>query len=49
MPGSGLGLAIVERVADEHDGKASALNAEDGGAVVSLRLPEIQPNGSNGP
>ena len=48
MPGSGLGLAIVERVADEHDGKASALNAEDGGAVVSLRLPEIQRNGSNG-
>jgi two-component system sensor histidine kinase MprB len=48
-PGSGLGLAIVERVADEHDGKVSALNAEDGGAVVSLRLPEIQPNGSNEP
>ncbi len=40
-PGSGLGLAIVQRVADEHDGTAGASNAEDGGAVVSLELPEI--------
>ncbi len=40
-PGSGLGLAIVQRVADEHDGTARASNAEDGGAVVSLELPEI--------
>jgi two-component system, OmpR family, sensor histidine kinase MprB len=47
-PGSGLGLAIVQRVAEEHDGKASASNSKDGGAVVSLELPEIEPNGSNG-
>jgi two-component system, OmpR family, sensor histidine kinase MprB len=40
-PGSGLGLAIVQRVAEEHDGSATASNAEDGGAVVSLELPEI--------
>jgi two-component system sensor histidine kinase MprB len=40
-PGSGLGLAIVQRVAEEHDGSASASNAEDGGAVVRLRLPVI--------
>ena len=40
-PGSGLGLAIVQRVADEHDGTVRASNAEDGGAVVSLELPEI--------
>jgi two-component system sensor histidine kinase MprB len=40
-PGSGLGLAIVQRVADEHGGTATAANAEDGGAVVSLRLPEL--------
>src|SRR4051794_36882316 len=39
-PGSGLGLAIVQRVADEHDGSARASNAPDGGAVVSLELPE---------
>ena len=42
-PGSGLGLAIVQRVAEEHDGTARASNAEDGGAVVSLELPEIEP------
>jgi two-component system sensor histidine kinase MprB len=40
-PGSGLGLAIVQRVADEHRGTATASNAEDGGAVVSLGLPTI--------
>jgi two-component system, OmpR family, sensor histidine kinase MprB len=40
-PGSGLGLAIVQRVAEAHDGSATASNAEDGGAVVSLELPEI--------
>ena len=41
-PGSGLGLAIVQRVADEHGGTVAASNAEDGGAVVSLELPELQ-------
>jgi two-component system, OmpR family, sensor histidine kinase MprB len=41
-PGSGLGLAIVQRVAEEHGGTAAATNAEDGGAVVSLTVPEIQ-------
>jgi two-component system sensor histidine kinase MprB len=40
-PGSGLGLAIVQRVAEEHDGSARAWNAADGGAVVSLELPEL--------
>ena len=41
--GSGLGLAIVQRVAEEHDGSALASNAADGGAIVSLELPEIDP------
>jgi two-component system, OmpR family, sensor histidine kinase MprB len=40
-PGSGLGLAIVQRVAEEHGGTARAWNAPDGGAVVSLELPEL--------
>ena len=40
-PGSGLGLAIVQRVAEEHDGRAHASNASEGGAVVSLELPEL--------
>jgi two-component system sensor histidine kinase MprB len=39
-PGSGLGLAIVQRVAEEHGGGATAANAEGGGAVVSIELPE---------
>jgi two-component system sensor histidine kinase MprB len=40
-PGSGLGLAIVQRVAEEHNGTATASNAEDGGALISLELPEL--------
>jgi two-component system, OmpR family, sensor histidine kinase MprB len=48
-PGSGLGLAIVQRVAEEHGGTAVASNAEDGGAVVSLQLPETQPNDEPSP
>lgn len=37
--GAGLGLAIVAAIAAEHDGAASAANAEGGGAVFTLRLP----------
>jgi two-component system sensor histidine kinase MprB len=40
-PGSGLGLAIVQRVAEENEGSARALNAPDGGAIVSLSLPTV--------
>jgi len=39
-PGSGLGLAIVAQVAESHRGTVSAANHPDGGAVLSLRLPE---------
>ena len=38
-PGSGLGLAIVRHVADAHGGSATAANAPQGGAVLTLRLP----------
>jgi two-component system sensor histidine kinase MprB len=41
-PGSGLGLAIVQRVAEENGGSVVASNAEDGGAVVRLKLPELK-------
>jgi two-component system sensor histidine kinase MprB len=45
--GSGLGLAIVQRVAEEHGGRAVAANAEGGGAIVSIELPAPQPQGSS--
>jgi len=42
MPGSGLGLAIVAQVATEEGGSVRALNAPDGGTVVTLHLPAIR-------
>jgi two-component system sensor histidine kinase MprB len=39
LPGSGLGLAIVEQTAALHGGSVRAVNAETGGAVVSLTVP----------
>jgi two-component system OmpR family sensor kinase len=38
--GSGLGLAIVAAVAAAHGGSASARNGTDGGAIVTLDLPD---------
>lgn len=38
-PGSGLGLSIVAQVAAAHGGTATADNAPDGGAIVTLALP----------
>jgi two-component system, OmpR family, sensor histidine kinase MprB len=37
--GSGLGLAIVRQVVEQHHGSVTAANAQDGGAVFTLRLP----------
>jgi two-component system OmpR family sensor kinase len=37
--GVGLGLSIVSAIAEEHQGKACAANASDGGAVFTLDLP----------
>jgi two-component system, OmpR family, sensor histidine kinase MprB len=39
LPGSGLGLAIVHQVVERHHGTVRAENADDGGAVVELRIP----------
>jgi two-component system sensor histidine kinase MprB len=41
LPGSGLGLAIVAQVANEEGGSVRALNAPDGGAIVTLHLPML--------
>ena len=37
--GTGLGLAIVKKLVEEHIGTIVAHNNEDGGAVISIRLP----------
>ncbi|GIF14022.1 HAMP domain-containing sensor histidine kinase [Actinoplanes teichomyceticus] len=39
MPGSGLGLAIVAQTAGQHGGTAAVAAGEDGGTVVTIRLP----------
>lgn len=40
LPGSGLGLAIVKQFAESHGGTVSLRNADGGGAVAELRLPQ---------
>jgi two-component system sensor histidine kinase MprB len=41
MPGSGLGLSIVQQVATAHGGLVTAEHAEEGGALMRLRLPPV--------
>ena len=37
--GTGLGLAICQRIVEAHDGILTAANAEDSGAVFTVKLP----------
>jgi signal transduction histidine kinase len=37
--GHGVGLALAHRVITQHGGSLTASNAEDGGAVFTMRLP----------
>jgi len=37
--GTGLGLAIVKKLVEEHVGTIRAYNGQNGGAVISIRLP----------
>lgn len=37
--GTGLGLTICRKIIDAHGGRVQAANADDGGAVMTIRLP----------
>lgn len=37
--GTGLGLAIVKKLVEEHAGTIDAKNSDEGGAVITIRLP----------
>lgn len=39
--GTGLGLAIVSRIAEAHGGEVLLANCPDGGAAVTLKIPQI--------
>jgi heavy metal sensor kinase len=41
--GAGLGLALVRAIAEAHGGTASAANAEDGGAKITVVVPGAAP------
>lgn len=40
--GSGIGLSLVKHIAEDHGGRAWAENAEDGGAILTMRLPRAR-------
>jgi two-component system phosphate regulon sensor histidine kinase PhoR len=44
--GTGLGLAIVKHLVELHGGEASAANRPEGGAVFTIRLPNVPGPGS---
>lgn len=41
--GTGLGLSIVQRIIEEHGGEIMAANRPEGGAVLTIRLPLVEP------
>jgi two-component system, OmpR family, sensor histidine kinase MprB len=51
LPGSGLGLAIVRQVVESSGGAVSAVTVPDGGTIVRIDLPAVEPGsaGADGP
>jgi heavy metal sensor kinase len=45
--GAGLGLAIVQAIAEAHGGIATAANAQDGGARITLLIPDAAARGDS--
>jgi signal transduction histidine kinase len=41
--GTGLGLALVQKIVVMHNGRVSASNLEEGGAVLEMTLPVPEP------
>ena len=41
--GIGLGMSIVQRIVQEHAGRVSVGNRAEGGAIVTVRLPAVEP------
>ena len=40
--GSGIGLAVCDEIVELHGGELTLANAEDGGTVVTVRIPAVQ-------
>ncbi len=40
--GTGIGLAVCDEIVTMHDGELTLENAEDGGTLVTVRLPAVQ-------
>lgn len=45
--GTGLGLAISRRIVEEHGGWIEVANQEDGGAIFTICLPQVEPAPTN--
>ena len=47
--GTGLGLALVQRIVEQHGGTVHASNRNEGGGVVFVRIPVLDPRRTSSP